>query len=102
MSIKAKLSFRPRGTSQSFRPSIREIHKEIKELRMLYKQLLDRLVPLAEATQEERKAIEETDEIASEKEASESAWPWQSRLKREEPSKALSSWTTNARSFQVR
>ena len=48
--------------------SLREIHEEIRELRTLYKQLLDRLVPVEEPTQEERRAIEESDEIASEKE----------------------------------
>lgn len=48
--------------------SLREIHEEIKELRTLYKQLLDRLVPVEEPTLEERKAIEETDEIVGEKE----------------------------------
>lgn len=44
------------------------VFKEIRELRALYKQLLDRLVPVEEPTREERRAIEESDEIASEKE----------------------------------
>jgi archaellum component FlaC len=54
--------------SASSSSSLREIHEEIRELRTLYKQLLDRLVPVEEPTQEEKKAIEETDEIADEKE----------------------------------
>jgi archaellum component FlaC len=48
--------------------SLDQIHQEIKELRELYKRLLDRLVPIDEPTEEEKRAIEESDEIAGEEE----------------------------------
>ncbi len=48
--------------------SLRDIHDEIKELRILYHLLVDRLIPLEEPTEEERRAIEEADEIADERE----------------------------------
>ena len=48
--------------------SLRDIHDEIKELRILYQLLVDRLIPLEEPTEEERRAIEEADEIADERE----------------------------------
>ena len=54
--------------AKSATTSLNEIHEEIRELRSLYKQLLDRLIPLEEPTEEERRSIEESDEIASEKE----------------------------------
>jgi len=47
---------------------LKDIREELKELRILYKQLVDKLVPIEEPTKEERKAIEEKDEIADEKE----------------------------------
>jgi hypothetical protein len=48
--------------------SLRDIHEEIRELRLLYKHLVDRLIPIEEATREEKRAIEERDEIISERE----------------------------------
>lgn len=47
---------------------LKDIREELKELRLLYKQLVDKLVPIEEPTKEERRSIEEKDEIADEKE----------------------------------
>ena len=44
------------------------IREELKELRLLYKGLVEKLIPVEESSEEERKAIEEKDEIADEKE----------------------------------
>lgn len=40
----------------------------MREIKLLYKALVDKLVPVEEATEEEKKAIEEKDEVANEKE----------------------------------
>ena len=48
--------------------SLREIHDELKELRLLYERLIDRLIPVGEPTQEEKEAIESDDEIVGERE----------------------------------
>ncbi|MGB9684772.1 MAG: hypothetical protein ACPL1Z_07595 [Candidatus Bathyarchaeales archaeon] len=47
---------------------LEEIRKELRELRLLYKELVEKLVPVEKPTPEERKAIEEKDELASEDE----------------------------------
>lgn len=47
---------------------LKDIREELKELRLLYKELVERLIPVEEPTGEERKAIREKDEIGSEKE----------------------------------
>ena len=47
---------------------LEEIREELQEIKLLYKELVDKLVPIEEATEEEKKAIEEKDEIADEKE----------------------------------
>lgn len=47
---------------------MKDIHEEIRELRVLYKHLVDRLIPVEEATREEKMAIAERDEIADERE----------------------------------
>ncbi|MEM3463675.1 MAG: hypothetical protein QXL91_02325 [Candidatus Bathyarchaeia archaeon] len=47
---------------------LEEIRKELRELRLLYKELVEKLIPVEKPTPEERKAIEEKDEIANEKE----------------------------------
>jgi len=47
---------------------LRDIREELRELRLLYKRLVERLIPVEEPSEEERKAIEEKDEIADEKE----------------------------------
>jgi len=43
-----------------------EIRNELKELRLLYRELVDRLIPVKEPETDERRAIEEEDEIVSE------------------------------------
>lgn len=48
--------------------SLKDIHEEVKELRLLYKHLVDRLIPVEEPTRGEKKAIEERDEVAEERE----------------------------------
>jgi hypothetical protein len=48
--------------------SLKDIHEEIIELRLLYKDLLDRLIPVEEPTRKERRAIEERDEVVEERE----------------------------------
>jgi len=47
---------------------LKDIREELKELRLLYKELVEKLIPVEEPTREERKAIEEKDEIVEEKE----------------------------------
>ena len=47
---------------------LKDIREELKELRLLYKELVEKLIPVEEPTKEEKKAIREKDEIASEKE----------------------------------
>jgi hypothetical protein len=48
--------------------TLKDVQDEVRELRMLYKQMLDRLVPTEVPTKEERKAIAERGEIAEERE----------------------------------
>ena len=45
-----------------------EIRNELKKLRLLYRELVDRLIPMEEPEADERRAIEEEDEIVSEDE----------------------------------
>ncbi len=45
-----------------------EIRNELKELRLLYRELVDRLIPMKEPEADERRAIEEEDEVVSEDE----------------------------------
>ena len=47
---------------------LKDIREELKELRLLYKELVGKLIPVEEPSEGERKAIEEEDEIADEKE----------------------------------
>ena len=47
---------------------LEEIREELQEIKLPYKELVDKLIPVEEATQKEKKAIEEKDEIADEKE----------------------------------
>jgi len=47
---------------------LKDIREELKELRLLYKGLVEKLVPVEKPTEEEREAIEKKDEIADEKE----------------------------------
>jgi hypothetical protein len=48
--------------------TLKNIREELKELTLLYKQLIEKLVPTENPTEKEKKAIEEKDEIANEKE----------------------------------
>ena len=43
-----------------------EIRDELKELRLLYRELVDRLIPVEEPEVDERRAVEEKDEVVSE------------------------------------
>ncbi|MEM0058697.1 MAG: hypothetical protein QXG58_06130 [Candidatus Bathyarchaeia archaeon] len=47
---------------------LEEIRKELRELRLLYKELAEKLIPVEKPTPEEQKAIEEKDEIDGEDE----------------------------------
>lgn len=47
---------------------LKDIREELKELRVLYKELVEKLIPVEEPTSEEKRAIEEKDEIADERE----------------------------------
>ena len=44
-----------------------EIREELQEIKLLYKELVDKLIPVKEATQKEKKAIAEKDELVDEK-----------------------------------
>ena len=48
--------------------TLKDVQEEVRELRMLYKQMLDRLVPTEAPTKEEKKAIAESSEVAEERE----------------------------------
>jgi len=43
-----------------------EIRDELRELRLLYRELVDRLIPVEELEVDERRAIEEEDEVVGE------------------------------------
>jgi archaellum component FlaC len=47
---------------------LKDIRNELKELRLLYKELVEKLIPTEQPTPEERKGIQEKDQIANEKE----------------------------------
>ena len=47
---------------------LEEIREELQEIKHLYKELVDKLIPVEEATRKEKKAIAEANEIADEKE----------------------------------
>lgn len=47
---------------------LEDIREELKEIKLLYKELIEKLIPTEEATQEEKKAIDEKDETATEEE----------------------------------
>jgi len=47
---------------------LNQIRDELKELRLLYKELVEKLIPEEEPEPDERKAIEEDDELVSEEE----------------------------------
>ena len=47
---------------------LKEIREELREIKLLYKGLVERLMPVEEPLEGEREAIESSDEIVSEKE----------------------------------
>jgi hypothetical protein len=47
---------------------LQEIRDELKELRLLYKSLVDKLVPEGEPLEDEKEAIESSDELVGEDE----------------------------------
>jgi archaellum component FlaC len=47
---------------------LKDIREELKELRVLYKELVEKLIPVEEPTSEEKRAIEEKDGLANERE----------------------------------
>ena len=47
---------------------LEDIREELKEIKLLYRELIEKLIPAEEPTQEEKKAIEEKDETADEEE----------------------------------
>jgi len=47
---------------------LREIREELRKVKLLYKELVERLMSVEEPLEDEKEAIESTDEIASEKE----------------------------------
>ena len=48
--------------------TLHEIKEEVRELRVLYKELVDRLIPVDKPTVVEKRAIKERDEVATERE----------------------------------
>ena len=47
---------------------LKEIREELKEIKLLYKDLVERIIPVEEPLSDEKEAIEGDDEIVSEKE----------------------------------
>ena len=47
---------------------LEDIREELKEIKLLYKELVEKLLPVEEPTKEEKKAVKEKDEICDEKE----------------------------------
>jgi hypothetical protein len=45
---------------------LEDIREELKEIKLLYKELVEKLVPIEEPTKKEKKAIKEKDETSSE------------------------------------
>ena len=45
---------------------LKEILEELKELRLLYKELVEKLVPVEELLEDEKEAIEASDEVVGE------------------------------------
>jgi len=45
---------------------LKEILEELKELRLLYKELVEKLVPVEELPEDEKEAIEASDEVVGE------------------------------------
>ena len=47
---------------------LEDIREELKEIKLLYKELVEKLIPVEEPTREEKKAIRKKDEICDEEE----------------------------------
>ena len=47
---------------------LEDIREELREIKLLYKELVEKLIPSEEPTKEEKKAINEKDEICDEEE----------------------------------
>jgi hypothetical protein len=47
---------------------LKDIRKELEELRLLYKELVEKLIPTEQPTPEEKTAIQEKGQVADEKE----------------------------------
>jgi hypothetical protein len=47
---------------------LEDIREELKEIKLLYKELVEKLIPTEKPTKEEKKAIKEKDEVANEEE----------------------------------
>ena len=47
---------------------LKEIREELREIKMLYKGLVERLIPVDEPLEDEKEAIKSSDETVSEKE----------------------------------
>ncbi len=47
---------------------LKEIREELREIRLLYKGLVERLMPIEEPLEDEKEAIEACDEVVGEKE----------------------------------
>ena len=47
---------------------LKEIREELREIKLLYKRLVERLIPVEEPLEDEKEAIESGDETFSEKE----------------------------------
>jgi len=48
--------------------SLKEIREELREIRLLYKELVERLIPVEEPLSDEKEAIESSDETVGEEE----------------------------------
>jgi hypothetical protein len=48
--------------------TLREIREELREIRLLYKELIERLIPVEEPLSDEKEAIESSDETVGEEE----------------------------------
>ena len=60
------LAFSVRLLMAELNEELKEIKDEMRELRFLYKQLADKVIPVVPPTKDEKKAIEEKDEVVSE------------------------------------
>jgi len=47
---------------------LKEIREELREIKLLYRELVEKLVPVEEPLEDEREAIESSDEVVGEEE----------------------------------